>query len=872
MGQYEKALPLYLEALKYTEKSLGREHSYYGNQLSNLAVLYKVVGEYDKALPLSLQAIENAEKSLGKEHSEYSTRLNNLAGLYEAMGQYDKALPLYLQAIENAEKSLGREHSKYGTLLNNLAGLYKTMGQYEKALPMYLQALDITEKSLGSGHAEYGIRLNNLAGLYEAVGEYEKALPLYLQALDITEKSLGSGHSEYGSHLNNLAGIYKELGQYDKALALYLNALENTDKSLGREHSEYGKFLNNLAGLYETMGQYEKALPLYRESLEITEKGLGKQHSNYSIRLNNLAGLYKTMGQDEKALPLYLEAYQNIKSQIAQQFRFMSENEKEQFLKGVMYYFEIYHSFLLDYPVKNSMVYGFSLDIELTRKSLLLQSGLVMRQAVQQSNDSALLSQYEAWLFAKDLIAKQYGLPAKDRRADLNDMESKAEQMEAELTRKSSALKVALQKSQATWQEVKLSLPEKAIAIELISFNYHNNNAWTDSTLYMAVVLRKSDTMPHLIPLFEQRQLDSLLTRQNTSEQGFVSSLYRGIKTNSSQQDVYQGRKLFELIWKPLDSLLQPGDDIYLAPSGTLHQLAFAAIPYDSPTTLSDRYRLHTVASTAVLLKEKNSTQARTLSVFGGVQFDDSDTTATNANTSTVSRSLPGDLQRSGETWSYLPGTLREAESIATTAKQKGIQVTLFSGKAATEEKLKALTGKNAPDVLHIATHGFFFPDPKEKPVDDGFISDKQETVFKASDNPLNRSGIVLAGANKTWNGAEKPDGREDGILTAYEASYLPLANTKLVVLSACETGLGDVKGSEGVYGLQRAFKQAGAEYLLMSLWKVPDNETAEFMSTFYGHYFGGSPIEDAYLLTQKAMREKYRNDPYKWAAFVLMR
>jgi CHAT domain-containing protein len=154
----------------------------------------------------------------------------------------------------------------------------------------------------------------------------------------------------------------------------------------------------------------------------------------------------------------------------------------------------------------------------------------------------------------------------------------------------------------------------------------------------------------------------------------------------------------------------------------------------------------------------------------------------------------------------------------------------------------------------------------------DGFISGQQESVFKVSDNPLNRSGIIMAGGNKTWEDASAAEGKEDGILTAYEASYLQLFNTKLVVLSACETGLGDVKGSEGVYGLQRAFKQAGAQYLLISLWKVPDDETAEFMTIFYDLYFGGKTVEEAYYLTQKTMREKYRNDPYKWAAFVLIR
>lgn len=872
MGQYDKALPLYIEAKKNIEQSLGKEHPSYGKIVNNLAILYKNLGQYNKALPLYLEALEMSKNNQGKELVNYAIFLSNLADLYGTMGRYDQALPMYLQALEITEKSVGKNHEQYGNVKNNLAALYRTIGQYQKALPLYLEALENAELNLGKEHVIYGIRLNNLAELYETMGQYSEALLLYNQSLEITEKSLGKQHAEYGVRLNNLAGLYRTMAQYDKALPLYLEALDIIEKNLGKQHPYYGIWLNNLGELYLKTSQYDKALSIFSEAIENTGKTVGKEHESYGISVNNLAALYQKTGQYDKAIPLIKVGFQNIKYQIARQFAYLSEKEKEQFLKRVLYFFDFYQGVFNQYPQKTREVTSLAMDLEITRKGLLLQSNIAMRNAILQSNDTALLHSFDEWSVTKSVLAREFSLPLIDRRSDLEEVENKAEQLEAALTRKSSNLKGVLQVGQINWEQIKQALPQKGVAIEFISFASHNYNEWTDSTLYMAMILRKTDSMPQLISLFEQSQIDSLLQKQNSSEQGFVSGLYRGIKAKSSPQDVYNGRKLYELIWKPLDTLLQPGDDIYLAPSGTLHQLAFAAIPYDSVTTLSDRYRLHTVATTAVLLKEKTSTKAGILSVYGGVQFEEAEPSATKVNDETVSLSLPGDLQRSGETWEYLPGTLREAESIAATAKQKGIQVNLFSGKAATEERLKGMTGKNAPDVLHIATHGFFFPDPKLQPAADGMISGKQEPVFKASDNPLNRSGIILAGANKTWNGAAKLEGGEDGILTAYEASYLQLANTKLVVLSACETGLGDVKGSEGVYGLQRAFKQAGADYLLMSLWKVPDNETAEFMTTFYGHYFGGSTIEDAYLLTQKSLREKYRNDPYKWAAFVLIR
>lgn len=232
------------------------------------------------------------------------------------------------------------------------------------------------------------------------------------------------------------------------------------------------------------------------------------------------------------------------------------------------------------------------------------------------------------------------------------------------------------------------------------------------------------------------------------------------------------------------------------------------------------------------------------------------------------------DLNRGGESWNYLHGTLEEVNNIQKIAKDKNISTLYFTGNDALEENFKLLNGNASPSILHISTHGFFFPDPEQKKEDleRMRITGEDKNVFKLSDNPLNRAELLFAGANHTWKGENASENLEDGILTVYEASQIYLPNTKLVVLSACETGLGDIKGSEGVFGLQRAFKAAGAEYLMMSLWKVPDKETAEFMEEFYKELFKTNAIENSYKTAQDFMKEKYPDEPYKWAAFVLVR
>jgi tetratricopeptide (TPR) repeat protein len=879
MGQYEKALPLFLSALDNVEKTLGKDHAYYGLNLDNLARIYSTLGQYEKAQLLYLEALENTEKSLGKNHSWYGSRLSGLASLYESMGHYDKALPLYLEALGNIEKSLGKEHPSYGTSLNNLAILFKTLGQFEKALPLFLEALENTEKSLGKAHYWHGISLNSLASLYKTTRQYDKALQLYWEALENIKESLGKDHAYYGSALNNLALLHKLLGQYEKALPLLLEALENGEKSLGKNHSEYGTRLVNLASLYEDIEQYEKALPLYLEALNNTEKNLGKAHIVYAKNLNYLAGLYERLGAYKNALPLFLEAIENISTQINRAFSFMSENEKEQFHKTISYLFEIYQSFFTRYSSTRPSIAAHAYNIELDTKGMILHSVRRTRQAIMSRGDQTAIAKFEEWSALRSILAQQYSLPLVQRRNDLREVEEKAEKLEADLSRLSIAFRDEGVLKSSSWEDVQKALEPGEVAIEFAAFGYHSASAWTDSTLYIALVLRKEDPHPYLVPLFEQKQLDSLLNSHNTTDAGFVTTLYRGASRVNIGGQSGNGKQLYALIWQPLEKYLSPGNTIFFAPSGSLHQLAFAALPVNDNQLLSDHYQLQQLSTTSVLVREKQTsiTLPESIALFGGINYDVSHeqllTQANNIDVDQgVSLSLPQDIDRSGSAWSYLPGTLQEVASIASLAQEKHVSIQLFTKERALEEQVKALAGAQSPQVLHIATHGFFLPNPKQETKANWHIMGENNSICRASNNPLQRSGLLFAGANRAWQGEGVTVGLDDGILTAYEASHLYLGNTQLVVLSACETGLGDIVGSEGVFGLQRAFKQAGAEYLLMSLWKVPDNETAQFMDYFYKEWFAGKSIPEAFKSAQDYMKKKHSDDPYLWAGFVLVR
>lgn len=877
INRYDKALSLYNEALSIAENELKKDFYAYVPVLINLGDLYRKTGNYQTALRVLQTALSEIKKSSQLNSEFYNAVTNNLGALYESMGQYDLAISYFQDSSENTLKIFGKSHPGYISSQNNLAALYTNLGQYDKALPLMQESLANTEKSLGKNNSVYISRLNNLAILYRKMGRYDKAVPMFQEAQKITERNSGKESLDYAGCLENLADLYNITKKYDKAIPLLEEAVRITEKIQGKEHTDYGREINNLAEVYKNNGQFDKALPLFQTAKEIIEKNLGEKHPSYGICLMNLANCYENLNQPKKALEFYLASIENIKTQINQGFSFLSEKEKENFMKTINYSFETYRSFFKDYNSENQITQGVAYNIELLSKGLILASTQNIRNTIEKSNNQLALITYDNWLSKKSVLAKQYLLPISERNTDLKQMENDTENLEKQLIKYSGESGKLNQIGKTTWQDIQQKLKPNEVAIEFSSFQYRNDKEWTDTIQYMALVLRKDDKQPQLVKLFTQNELDNLLIQSGKGETQ-VENLYRGFIVESVVQTDLT--KIYDLVWKPLEEFLNEGETIYFAPSETLNQIAFSAITTSDGKYLSDKYDLRQVSTTAKILETKAESKFNDIALFGGINYDESTdallATAKNiqGKDAFVSRSLTEDLQRGGESWTYLQGTLNEVQNIKTLAENKKVKVNYYTGNDAIEEQFKALNGKKSPQILHIATHGFFFPDPEiDKDAMDRmqFMGDRQN-MFKLSDNPLNRSGLLFAGANHSWKGEKTPEGVDDGILTAYEVSNVSLPNTELVVLSACETGLGDIKGSEGVYGLQRSFKIAGAKYLLMSLWEVPDKETAEFMEYFYTKLFASNDIEASYKATQEYMKGKYPDEPYKWAAFVLVR
>ncbi len=888
MGKYEKAEHIYLQAKAILEKALGKEHPDYAPILSNLAIMYMEMGNYEKAEPLYLEGKAIEERALGKEHPHHANSLNNLANLYWRTGNYEKAESLLIDAKAIREKILGKEHPDYASSLHNLAILYMEMGNYEKAEPLYLEGKAIGERALGKEHPDYANSLSNLATLYVRIGNYEQAESLFLEAKAIYENVLGKEHPIYANCLNNLADLHWRIDDYEKAEAFNLEAKTIREKALGKEHVDYANSLSNLANLNLSMENYKKAEALNLEAKAIREKVLGKKHPDYVYSLSNLAIITWASSDFNSAKSYLLEASEIEKSLLVKATQYLSERE-----------LTLYTTKFVDALNRNFSFVQIQPDISTTcYDNTLFYKGFLLN-AVDQVNklaltDSASTENYYQLKSYHRRLAAEYAKPIAQRK-NVAELEEKANTLEKELTRTVAGFGEALR--QVNWQEVQAALKPGEAAIEFIRFHYHNPDP-TDSTLYAALLVKPGMASPVFISLFEEKQLDALLAPLSDQSSSGLNELYGGQASQS----------LHRLLWSPIEPHLAGVKTVYYSPAGLLHRLNLGAIPFAQGKILADRHELVCLSSTRSLAEGTKVRQlvtapafvpsggkSATAIVYGGIQFD-MDSTAypvrsnlqdgNSSNRRGLSFSQSDSTLRlsrrslgkgEGDSWQYLKWSEKEADNVQSILAKAGIVTETRKGWQATEESFKQIGSplqgdKNpSPRILHISTHGFFFPDPKSEVRSETARSEMSEPVFKISDHPMIRAGLVLAGGNHAWKTGQPLGNREDGILTAYEISQLDLRNTELVVLSACETGLGQIEGNEGVYGLQRAFKIAGAKNLVMSLWQVPDYQTQELMTAFYRNMLEKEmPVRQALHAAQDEMRQK-RYEPFYWAGFVLV-
>jgi CHAT domain-containing protein/tetratricopeptide (TPR) repeat protein len=854
---FDEAEQTYLIASVIWEQSPGKLSREYAGLCNAMGILYNDGGQYDKAEQRHLEARTIREQLTGRTSEPYAQSCNNLAAIYWNRGWYDKAEPLSREAKEIRSKL--PDVSRYAVSCVNLANIYRDMGKYKDAEEIYIEAKNIREKAYTKDHNDYALSCDILADLYYYMKDYDKAEKLYVEAKSIREKIFPQRESNYAQSCSSLSSLYTTLGKYDLAesLALEANAIWKNygDAATG----ELAVNNNSIGSFYFSLKQYSKAEEFFLKARTTWEKSLGVNHPYYTSNTLSLARVYWMKNEITKANEFYVSTFDAQVKQAGDIFSFTSEEEKIQYLKNVADTEDEYQSFYFSKLRNNNN--GQPYRISLQKRNQVLASAVKMRQYIYESGKDELLKSFDEWTGIRKQVAALYSKGEAAPKDYLKKLITSADELEKKLVKQIAGFSTTATDA-VDWKKIKQSLKPGEASIEFIEFNYFDGHRYTDSTYYAALVLKNELSEPEFVTLCEKKELDSLLTGNIVVRQNPGSVYTRGGKVE--REDSL--RSAYSLVWQPLEAKLKNISKIYFAPAGLLHRVSFAAINIDSATVVSKKYRLVQLSTTASINETSNNiiNTADKIVLFGGVVYS-KDPAKANPPKSSVKVE-----KRNG--FEFLPGSEKEVTEIKSEAEKNKFKPVIIKGLLAKEDSVKHFNGKSSPAILHIATHGFFFDDPavrNKKPFTGKLTGGN---VFQQSDNPLFRSGLLFAGANDTWRGKHIDSTIDDGILTAYEISNMYLPNTKLAVLSACETALGDIQGSEGVYGLQRSLKMAGVKNLIMSLWKVPDEETAEFMQELYKGVFKGHSIDESFYNAQTIMRNKYQNAPFKWAAWVLIR
>lgn len=870
-GNLTQATELLNQSLKIKKALLGADHPDYGLALANVGLVHLEAARYQQARPLLELALTATVAQHSEAHPATISAYINLARLAMAQGNYPQAEQWLKKATTIAQTHFDPTHPEYARSRIELANFYLALGNYAAAKPLLLAGQRILRDKYGATHPEYATATQNLAGLYEAVGQVDSAEALYQEALRTDRQTLGKQHPSYATALNNLAALYQNQGIYAKAKPLLEESLDISRTLYGEEHPRHITTLLNLGLLHQSVGEYEQAQSCIERVVAVRRKTLNDKHPDYAFSRYAQAVLYHTLGDSERAEPIFREVMQRYTQQLREYFPALSEKEKSAFFLRVEPVLHAVQDFIIDRVLNQAQasdetsqaLLGDFYNLQLLTKAILLNSSSQINATITNSNDDELMARYQQWISAKETLARLYALPPtewKQQQGRVSSLEDRANALEKELSLRSAQFANDLRDRRFTWRDIRQQLQPDEAAIEIIRVEKEEDSL----VFYVALAITPGADGPSI----------KLLPNGKAMETKNFNYYKNAIDFRVSDALSY------DLYWKPIRSLLSPQTTtIYVAPDGVYHKISLNSLL--NPRTdrfIIEETTVHMLSSTRELLRPPSVVNHRNAYLFGDptyqleAPFVDALAKIPNDPTSRTNPELMTSFNGfvsppEADNLRTLPGTEQEVDHLAQLLRHHQWKTHTYLKTEATEEVVKHL---NAPRLLHIATHGYFMSDLQPN----GSSSAFGLHVPNARANPLLRSGLMLAGAATSLQRQRLQQvgswEQEDGILTAYEAKNLDLSGTELVVLSACETGLGEIRNGEGVYGLQRAFLVAGAEGVLMSLWKVDDQSTAELMQLFYERWLGGEDKASALQEAQRAMMRTHR-DPYYWGAFVLI-
>lgn len=859
------------QALSIAEKAYGPKSVATANALNGLGNLFVVMGEYDLAERHLKRALSIAEDVLGTDHSFVATIVNNIAGFRYKKGDLQGAARDLERSLEILRKALGEEHPETISVLANLGTTLSEAGDLATARRYLEQALDLRERILGAEHPDTAMSLTSLGALLVVLGNVEDAIPLLRRSLEIhlnvyglehpttvqvvnnvviailgqsetgdfspedlaeaerllrtvwevEEESFGPGSNQLILTFNNIAVVLEAKGDSEGARFFLEKALSIIESDQDVEHWHAAATFYNLAAVHRSLGDRVGLRAAMEKAVELHRRTLGDEHTYTMLSLISLGTVLELDGEIDRALRLTAHGLEAQEAKLAEILATGSEEDKALFLKTFRYATSFAVAFHPRSAPDDPRALAMGLNTVLRRKGRVLDA--VAADIRQARAGSANEEDLKALIHLREerlsyLLRGEGSLRGKDDREHLERMDRRIQEMEREVAKRSSQEDA----TSISWETVQKELPECSVLIEMFLYWPPDVMSFTvGEPRYAAYVLGNSG-FPRFVDLGEATPI-------NAAAGELVKALS---ERRSGVREL--ARELYRRTFAKLEPLLQDADLLLIAPDDELHLVPFAALVDEGGGYLIERFGISYLTTGRDLLRlSRPSLPREEPLIVADPDFGAQPAVGENRGTARRAADL-GSL-----TFGRLAGTADEARAVGRRLRLPSDRI--LTGRAATESALKGVAG---PEVLHVATHGFFLPELPEKPLDP-----PHPEAGPRLDDPLLRSGLALAGFNN-WRMTTDSD---DGVLTAQEVAHLDLLGTEIVVLSACETGVGEVRNGRGVFGLRRALVLAGAKTQVMTLWQVADEPTKEIMVSWYEQVLRGVPRAEAMRRAQLA-------------------
>ncbi len=826
-GDFENAANYYKRSYEL-KKLLGETASLSSaKSLNNLAVSEQMRGGFHNSTEFLSSSIEIKKNTLGESDSSYLISVHNLANAFLEIDELERASDLFATLLPAKAKIFGAESPSYARSLMNQGVLREKLGATEDAQKCYETALRILRKNMPDERVEVQKCALQLSEVLIKLGQEARADTLLKSINRNIEKSESSTPFDRGLVLYSMAVVEWQKGNFYKSDELLAKA-EDLLATSYKSTLLYCDVIVARAAVNSALSKYDRALQYAVFGEKLYRELFGERHPSYASSLHILAGIQRNKGMLAEADTNYHKAFVLYTKQINDYFPFLSDGDKAQFYFAAKDRANIFNNYALSRYEKNPAILCDMYDFHIATKSMLLSNSLRRNRAVLASGDDEAIEQFNEWRSLRNKLSSTLCNNPRDT-AKISELSDEIGKLEIELSRETKKFDTENFR-QYSWKDIQATLSPQEAVVEIVRFPLWQNR-WTDSVFYCALVLTaETKNEPMIVVIENGYQL----------EHKYINSYKNIIRSRIENQLDNEPYKVF---WSAIDAITSKYKKLYVSLDGIFNQLNLNTILRPDGSYIIDGQEIVLLNNSRELL-EKPTAEAgpsRTAALFGNPNFSLNSKPASE-------RSVRLDP---------LPFTKVEVERIDTMLNANGWTADLFLGDKATS---KNITELQSPRLLHIATHGVFEQN----------IDSKKRTLFgglmtSGCENPLLRSYLLFSGAESSLAEGKKGD----GVLTAFDAMNLSLENTDLVVLSACQTGLGDIRNGEGVFGLQRAFRVAGAKAVIMSLWTVNDESTQELMNEFYAQWLKGSSLQDAFRSAQLKIKEKYP-EPYFWGPFVI--